>query len=144
MAETYLKLKKYDEASKEQIAILEKNPNNARARIGLGHSYLGLRRYDDSIREYKNALKQKRTPISPGWTGLLIINKYDREIKKYERRYQINTRKIEKFDIILAYDGLFDAHYEKGNYMKSLRCLFQVKGFKVKNKVANFLNSIMP
>jgi tetratricopeptide (TPR) repeat protein len=138
LAEAYLEQKKFAEASNEQTRILETNPEDIRARVGLGHSYMGMRRYDKAIEAYLAAIKQGlRATVTLGWRHLFSK-------KRNDRRIQVEDRVIEKIDIKRAYLGLIKAHQKKGEPAKSRKYILQSKLFGLKTAVADLLLSLKP
>jgi len=109
LAELYLHQNKYHEAISEQNKILEKNAKSIRGRVGLGHSYLGMERYDDAIREYTVAIEQG------------LASPKDGE----------DHRENQKYCIHLAYCGLIEAFFQKGDFKAVTKYGYELKDFKV-------------
>ncbi len=138
LAKTYLKQNKFYEAFKEQTRILEKIPKDIQARVGLGNSYMGMKRYDDAIKEYSTVVKQGlKATVNLGWIHIFSRKKCSRIKQVYQRISQENN-------LTQAYLGLMESYYRKKEYSQYLKYSHQLKLFKLKTRVADFLYSIKP
>jgi len=138
LADTYTKLKKFDEAVLEQRRILQNDPSDISAKVGLSNSYLGLNQLDEAIKESLEVIRNGlKTKTNGGWHNLFTKEKIDYQKQVLQRETEINN-------LSGAYCNLIMATIRKKDYKMYLKYEVQFTLFRLETELTDLLLRLKP
>ncbi|MBD3264681.1 MAG: tetratricopeptide repeat protein, partial [Candidatus Omnitrophica bacterium] len=139
LIEWYQSNKKYHKVIDSYKKMIDFDPQDIDAYIGLGDFYVKIGEYSQAIKTFKKAIEVK--PSSPN-VCMRLANLYDRvqkdkkAIEYYEKYLQIRPGSFN------AYNNLGNIYLELGNYTKALEYFKKAEKFQYYMNSIDFLNNM--